>query len=64
MASNAFFLNSYYDQSELRREIRAIPFSGGETNTADALRLSHMEQFTYFRGDRVEVGHAGLKGPL
>jgi len=59
-ASHAFFLNSYYDRDDMIDEIRRVPFAGGQTNTADAFRITHMEQFEYFRGDRVEACNIAL----
>lgn len=54
-AQNDFFLNDFLDKQTAIDRIQALPYQGGVTNTAEALRIAREQQFTAANGDRVTV---------
>lgn len=50
-----FHLNRYQTSAEIKRAIDNIPYIYGSTNSADALRIMHIEMFTQANGDRLNV---------
>ncbi len=49
------YLNDYYDLNQLNTRIQNLALRGGETNLADAIRITRTLVFDDRRGDRPEV---------
>ena len=55
-----FYLNDFTDGDTLRRNISRTSYSGGFTNTADALMLTRTQCFNRNRGDREKVPNLAI----
>ena len=47
-----FYLNTYHDKATLLTAINNLPYTGGSTNTSDALDLLHQQGYTQANGGR------------
>ena len=59
-AQSMFYLNTYQDFDSVRSAIYAIPYIGGESNIALALRELRIGQFYFGNGDRMEVPNQAI----
>ncbi|KAK7501883.1 hypothetical protein BaRGS_00006969, partial [Batillaria attramentaria] len=59
-ANTEFDLNSHYDKNSMVSEIQRIVFTGGGTNTGDALDYLKDNMFTSANGDRPGVLNIGV----
>lgn len=59
-ADNEFYLETYDDQDDLIDAILDVSYDGGATNTQEALREMHSDQFTTRRGDRTHVPNVAV----
>jgi collagen type VI alpha len=55
-----FYLGAHATQRDVFRAIRAIPYSSGSTNTADALMTLRNELFNPANGDRPDVPNLAI----
>ena len=54
-ATNVFFLERYDSQADVVDAILRVSYDGGATNTQEALKVMHEEQFTDSNGDRIDA---------
>ena len=59
-AEIVFHLNKYDNKKDLKAAIERIPYMGGHTNTASALRMMHKELFTFNNGDRDNIQNVAI----
>ncbi|WAR09890.1 CO6A3-like protein [Mya arenaria] len=54
-ARSVFYLNTYTIQNDIINAISSINYTYGQTNLADALKLTRNEMFTELQGDRPDI---------